>query len=447
MTAHPSITTYRLTPGGSLRGRLRVPGDKSISHRAVILGSLAEGETRIHGFLAGHDTMRTVEALRAMGVPIGGPDESGEVVVEGVGLHGLQAPAHVLDLGNSGTAMRLLAGVLAGQSFASRITGDASLRGRPMRRITVPLAEMGAMVATAPGGTPPLEIEGRPGALRGIDYELPVASAQIKSCLLLAGLYADGPTCLVEPAPSRDHTERMLAAFGRAPTVGAGRVCLEGGCALRGTSIEVPADLSSAAFFIVGALIGAGSDLTLEHVGMNPTRAGVLDILRAMGGDIEVLDARPDLPEPVASLRVRASRLRGIDIDPRLVSLAIDEFPAVFVAAACADGETRLRGAAELSVKESDRIASMAQGLTALGVDARPTDDGMVVRGGGITGGTVQSSGDHRVAMALSMAALGARDPIRVEDCANVETSFPGFVDAARGIGLQLDAGEGGGER
>lgn len=433
------MTTYTIAPAGALRGRLQVPGDKSISHRAIILGALAEGVTRIDGFLLGRDTLCTLEAFREMGVQIQGPD-SARVVIEGVGLHGLRAPERDLDLGNSGTAMRLLAGVLAGQRFDTRLIGDASLMSRPMHRITVPLAEMKATVGTSDAGTPPLQVRGCSGTLRGIDYALPVASAQVKSCLLLAGLYADRSTCVTEPATTRDHTERMLTMFGRAPTVVGGRVCLANGGRLHGTSVQVPGDLSSAAFFIVGALIGADCDLTLERVGINPTRTGVLDILRAMGGDIEIVDLDRKRPEPVASLRVRSSALRGIDIDPRLVSLAIDEFPAIFVAAACAQGVTTLRGARELRVKESDRIASMAQGLGALGVEASPTDDGMVVTGGPVIGGTAHSCGDHRVAMALSMVALRAREPVRVEDCANVETSFPGFVESARQVGLELSA-------
>jgi len=433
---------YRVRPGGRLVGRLRVPGDKSISHRALMLGAVAEGVTVIDGFLEGADCLATLRALRALGVEIEGP-AGGRVTVHGVGLHGLRPPTAALDLGNSGTSMRLLAGLLAGQAFPVTLTGDASLSRRPMRRITEPLAAMGARIETTAAGTAPLRLAG--GArLHGIDYDLPVASAQIKSCLLLAGLYAHGHTCVREPAPTRDHTERMLAGLGHAPARAGGRICVEGGARLHGRAIDVPADLSSAAFFLVGASIAPGSDLRLEHVGVNPTRTGVIEILRRMGADIEILNPREAGGEPVADLRVRAAPLRGIAIGPELVPLAIDEFPAVFVAAACAEGETVLTGAEELRVKESDRIQVMAEGLQALGVAARPTADGIVIRGGTPGGGTVDSHGDHRIAMAFAIAALRAAGPVTVTDTSNVETSFPGFPAAAAGVGLGIVAERGG---
>ncbi len=425
---------FHVHPGGRLHGRLRVPGDKSISHRSIMLGSLAEGVTEVGGFLEGEDALATLKAFRALGVTIEGPGD-GRVRIEGVGLHGLKAPAGPLDLGNSGTSMRLLAGLLAGQAFDSELVGDRSLMSRPMRRVTGPLAQMGARIDTTEAGTAPLRIHGGQ-RLRGIDYRMPVASAQVKSCLLLAGLYAEGRTCVHEPAPTRDHTERMLAGMGYPVDVSGGTACLSGGGSLRATRIEVPADISSAAFFLVGASIAPGSELLLEHVGINPTRTGVLDILERMGADIEVLNPRETGGEPVADLRVRAAPLRGIEIPPELVPLAIDEFPALFVAAACAEGTTVLTGAEELRVKESDRIQVMADGLQALGVEAHPTADGMVIHGGPIAGGRVHSHGDHRIAMAFAMAALRASGPVDIDDCANVNTSFPGFVDLAARAGL-----------
>jgi len=431
------MTNVRFTaaPGRALRGRLRVPGDKSISHRAIMLGALAEGITEISGFLEGEDCLATLRAFRAMGVHIRGP-EDGRVVIQGVGLHGLRAPAEFLDVGNSGTSMRLLAGLLAGQPFASVLAGDASLTRRPMRRVTEPLARMGACIEASPAGTAPLRIRGKP--LRGIDYSMPVASAQVKSCLLLAGLYAQGRTCITEPAPTRDHTERMLAGFGYPVIRQGARSCVDGGGRLRACAIDVPADLSSAAFFLVGASIAADAELLLEHVGINPTRTGIIEILARMGASIELLNRRQAGGEPIADIRVRSAPLRGIAIPPELVPLAIDEFPAVFIAAACAEGETVLTGAEELRVKESDRIQVMADGLQALGIDARPTPAGMLIRGGHLTGGEIDSHGDHRVAMAFAMASLRASGVIRIHDCANVSTSFPTFVALAQDLGLAI---------
>ena len=427
---------FRAAPGGCLSGTLRVPGDKSISHRSIMLGSLAEGETRVSGFLEGEDSLATLRAFCAMGVQIDGP-EQGEVRIQGVGMRGLRPPAGPLDLGNSGTSMRLMAGLLAGQGLDLTLVGDASLSRRPMRRVTDPLARMGARIETAEGGTAPLHLL-PVERLEAIDYDMPVASAQVKSCLLLAGLYAEGETCVREPAPTRDHTERMLQGFGYAVRREGDRVCLSGGGRLQACAIDVPADISSAAFFLVGASIAEGSDLLLQHVGINPTRDGVINILRLMGADIEVLDRREVGGEPVADLRVRSAPLRGIRIPLDQVPLAIDEFPVLFVAAACAEGETVLTGAEELRVKESDRIQVMADGLAALGVEAEPTPDGIRIRGGRIGGGRVDSHGDHRIAMAFAMAALRAREEIVIDDCANVNTSFPAFVTLANGVGARL---------
>ncbi len=424
--------------GGKLAGSIRVPGDKSISHRSIMFGSIARGTSHISGFLEGEDSLNTLRAFQAMGVSIEGP-EQGRVVIHGVGMRGLRQPAQALDLGNSGTSMRLLAGLLSGQGFDVELSGDASLSKRPMERVTRPLASMGARVSTAAGGRPPLRISG--GAdLQGIEYELPMASAQVKSCVLLAGLYASGKTCVTEPAPTRDHTERMLNAFGcRVDRTGA-TACIQGPATLAACDIDVPADISSAAFFMVGASIATGSDILLQHVGINPTRTGVIDILRLMGADIELLNETEAGGEPVADIRVRSAPLKGIHVPEELVPLAIDEFPVIFVAAACADGETVVTGAEELRVKESDRIQVMADGLQALGVNARATDDGMVIQGGGIEGGSVHSHDDHRIAMAFSIAALRAQGVITVDDCENVNTSFPDFVGLAASAGLSIRA-------
>ena len=435
MNADKNIRFF-VKPGGALNGSVRVPGDKSISHRSIMLGSLAEGTTTISGFLEGEDSLATLAAFKAMGVRIEGPYD-GHVIVHGVGLHGLQAPREPLYLGNSGTSMRLLSGLLAGQEFDVELTGDASLSGRPMRRVIDPLAQMGAVVEATASGTAPLKLRGG-GALKGFTYDMPVASAQVKSCLLLAGLYAEGQTCVTEPAPTRDHTERMLSGMGYEVKRDGAKACVAGGGSLTATDIDVPADISSAAFFLVGASIATGSDLTLEHVGLNPTRTGVVDILRRMGADIQVTNEREVGGEPVADLRVRSAALQGIQIPAELVPLAIDEFPVLFVAAACAEGRTVLTGAEELRVKESDRIQVMADGLQTLGVDAQATPDGMIINGGNIGGGQVNSHGDHRIAMAFAMAALRADGDIHIDDCANVNTSFPGFVDLARDCGLDV---------
>lgn len=429
--------TFIIAPGGRCAGTVDIPGDKSISHRAIMLGSIAEGVTEVFGFLEGEDSLATLAAFRAMGVRIERPG-TGHVRIHGVGAQGLRAPVAPLDLGNSGTSMRLLAGLLSAQPFDCELYGDASLTRRPMRRVTAPLAEMGARIETTAKGTPPLCIRGG-RRLHGIHYLMPVASAQVKSALLLAGLYAEGETCVSEPAPTRDHTERMLAALGCHARRGNGTVCIQGGARLRGTRIDVPADISSAAFFMVGAAIAPGSDLLLPRIGINPTRTGVLNILRLMGADIAVNNERMLGGEPVADLRIRGGRLHGIDIPQEQVALAIDEFPALFVAAACAEGRTVLSGAEELRVKESDRIQVMADGLRALGVDARPTADGMIIEGGRpYGGGTIDSHGDHRIAMSFAIAGLRAGGDIHIRDCDNVDTSFPGFVATAKAAGLAI---------
>jgi len=428
---------YRVAPGGLLKGRLRVPGDKSISHRSVMLGALASGVTHVTGLLEGEDVLSTLAAFRAMGVQAKGPDQ-GKLAIQGVGLHGLRPPAQPLDMGNSGTAMRLMAGILAGQDFDSVLIGDESLSKRPMKRVSDPLAEMGAHIETNEGGRPPLRIHGKQ-KLHGITYHMPMASAQVKSCLLLAGLYADGETAVTEPAPTRDHTERMLRGFGYEVQVDGPTIRVRGGGRLKACDIDVPADISSAAFFLVGAAIASGSELVLEHVGVNPTRIGVINILKLMGADLVLENSRTVGGEPVADLRIRSRRLKGIRIPEDQVPLAIDEFPALFVAAACADGETALTGAHELRVKESDRIAVMAEGLKRLGIAARETPDGIVIQGGQLTGGEVDSHGDHRIAMSFAMAALAASGPIAIRDCKNVATSFPDFVELAQRAGLGIE--------
>lgn len=425
-------------PGAPLRGELAVPGDKSVSHRAIMLGAIAEGATRIEGFLEGEDTRATARAFAAMGVRIDTPSE-GVRVVHGVGLHGLRAPAAPIDCGNAGTGMRLLAGLLAGQSFAAELRGDASLSRRPMRRVIEPLARMGARIEASEGGLPPLRIHPS-NVLQGIEITTEIASAQVKSAILLAGLYAQGETLVREPHPTRDYTERMLAALGWPIAFGPGWARLSGGHRLLARAIRVPADFSSAAFFLIAASVIPGSDLRLRRVGMNPRRTGLLAALRLMGADIVESNPSEEGGEPVADLRVRAAPLRGIDVPVELVPDMIDEFPALFVAAALAEGTTRVRGAAELRVKESDRIAGMARGLAALGVSVREHPDGADIVGGQIRGGEVDSLGDHRLAMSFAIAAQRADGPVRIRDCANVATSFPGFVELATGAGFGLAA-------
>lgn len=433
---------YSVSQVADLSGTIRVPGDKSISHRSIMLGSIADGVTHVEGFLEGEDALSTMNAFRALGVRIDGP-ENGRVTVHGVGREGLKTPAGPLDCGNSGTSMRLMAGLLAGQNLSATLIGDESLTKRPMRRVTDPLSQMGAHLRTAEGGRPPLHIDATSG-LKAIDYVLPMASAQVKSAVLLAGLYADGVTRVTEPAPTRDHTERMLRGFGVDVQVDGATASVKGGQRLKACQIDVPADISSAAFFLVAASIAQNADVTIQHVGINPTRTGIIDILRLMGADLELLNQREVGGEPVADIRVRSAQLKGIDIPEHLVPLAIDEFPVLFVAAANAQGRTVLTGAEELRVKESDRIAVMAVGLTACGIQATPTPDGMVIEGLGhqpglrYDGAVIQSHGDHRIAMSFTVAALRARTPMTVMDCRNVATSFPNFVELAQAIGFNL---------
>lgn len=436
-------------PGRALHGDARVPGDKSISHRALMLAAIADGNSRISGFLEGGDTCATAAILQRLGVRIDVPT-SATRIVHGVGLHGLRSSTDggngaALDCGNAGTGMRLLCGLLAGQAFDSMLVGDASLSRRPMARLIEPLQQMGAHIVSEAGGLPPLRIVGGQ-TLRAIDFTAPVASAQVKSALLLAGLYADGTTTVREPQPTRDYSERMLAAFGWPIGFSSGIATLEGGHRLRATDITVPADFSAAAFLVVAACVIPGSELCLRAVGMNPRRTGLLIALRSMGADIVVEDSVPAdahrQGEPVADLHVRAAALRGIDVPVELVADMIDEFPILFVAAALADGVTTIRGAAELRVKESDRIACMTTGLRTLGVAIEETPDGAVIHGIGATGklraGAVDSHGDHRIAMSFAIAAQRATAAIRIVDCTNVATSFPGFVRLATELGLGL---------
>jgi len=432
--------TFEVEPGGKISGKIRVPGDKSISHRSIIFASLAEGVTKVSGFLEGEDALNTLSAFREMGVNIVGP-ENGELTIFGVGMHGLKAPRKPLYMGNSGTAMRLLAGLLSAQQFDSELSGDESLENRPMNRIANPLREMGADIETDENGTPPLKIKG--SSLTSIEYKMPMASAQVKSAVLLAGMYAEGITRVEEPATCRDHTERMLAGFSY-PVIqnsDTGSSELQGGLSLSATDIDIPADISSAAFFLVAASISPGSELELSHVGVNPTRIGIINLLKLMGADIEVCNERLVGGEPVADLKVRHSQLRGIEIPEQEIPLAIDEFPVLLVAAACAEGETVVRGAEELRVKESDRLDAMAVGLKTLGVEVEEYEDGIRIQGGVIGGGEIDSHGDHRIAMAFAVAGLRASSKIQIRNCANVATSFPGFVDLARNAGIKISSG------
>lgn len=431
--------------GGHVKGDIQVPGDKSISHRAIMLGALAEGVTDISGFLEGEDSLATLQAFRDMGVKIEGPD-NGRVKVTGVGLNGLKAPDKPLYLGNSGTAMRLLAGLLSGQTFSSELMGDASLSSRPMKRVTVPLQSMGGQLKTESDGTPPIRITPSVNGLKGVQYELPMASAQVKSALLLAGLYSQDKTSITEPAPTRDHTERMLEGMGYAIDREGNNVSLVGGGRLQGIQLRVPGDISSAAFFLVAASITPGSDLWIRNVGVNPTRDGIIQLLRLMGGNVEIANNRFAGGEPVADLHVQHAPLKGIDIPEELVPLAIDEFPVLFIAAACAEGVTTLTGAHELRVKESDRIQAMIDGLAAIGVEAQGTPDGAIIPGNKtgkesvFLGGEVNSLGDHRIAMAFAVASLRSQADIRILDCANVATSFPNFVLLANQVGLSIES-------
>lgn len=431
---------YLAAPVSVIGGALSVPGDKSISHRALMLGGICSGTTHIQGFLDSADCLATLGALAALGVRIERPGPQ-EVLVHGAGPSGLRASAAPLDLGNAGTAIRLFMGLLAAQRFSSTLIGDASLMRRPMERVATPLRLMGAHIDTQ-DGHPPVLLRGG-ATLHGIDYALPMASAQVKSAILLAALHAQGITRVTEPAPTRDHTERLLSGFGAQLRRQGATVEIAGGQVLQGTQVRVPGDISSAAFFIVAGCLAAPHGLTIRGVGVNPTRTGLIDMLRLMGARITLTPLAGAGAEPLADITVYAGPLRGATIPPELVPLAIDELPVLFIAAACAEGETVVTGAAELRVKESDRLAAMAEGLAAIGVRCELLPDGLRIQGGALRGGRVDSHGDHRVAMAFAIASVRARAAIEIADVANVATSFPGFVGAARSVGLALEeAGE-----
>ncbi|HHT9950278.1 TPA: 3-phosphoshikimate 1-carboxyvinyltransferase [Legionella pneumophila] len=423
-------------PVGYLKGEITVPGDKSISHRSIIFGAIAIGTSVIDGFLDGEDCIATLKAFQSMGVRIEGPDKQ-RVIIHGVGKHGLKQPQNIIDCGNSGTSMRLLAGLLAAQQFDSQLTGDESLLKRPMLRISRPLSQMGANVTTQ-DGKPPIVIKGGK-KLNGIHYVMPEASAQVKSCLLLAGMYAEGQTKITENAVSRDHTERMLRTFSYPVQIQDGAIVIDRNGECYGTRLNIPGDISSAAFFIVAASITPGSDVLIRNVGINPTRTGIIHILTEMGADIKVLNQRAYGEEPVADLHIRYSQLKGIDIPASMVPLAIDEFPVIFIAAACAQGKTTLHGAKELRLKESDRIGAMVDGLNQLGVHAEGFDDGILIEGGSIQGGEVNSRGDHRIAMSFAIAGAVASAPVTIKNCANVATSFPSFVTTANMLHFQIE--------
>ena len=430
------MANFIASPGDFLRGSIKVPGDKSISHRSIMLGSIANGVTNVSGFLEGEDSLATLNAFKDMGVKI--EREGSNVVINGVGMNGLRPSLKPLNLGNSGTSIRLMTGLLSAQSFDSILCGDESLSKRPMARIIDPLSEMGAIIKSS-DSMPPLSISGNQ-KLSALKYTLPVASAQIKSCLLLAGLYADGETCITENATTRDHTERMLRGFGYQVTSSSGQVSLTGGGQLQACDIEVPSDISSATFFIVAASIANNADITLEAVNINPTRTGVIEILKLMGANIELNNQREEASELVADIRVCSSSLKGITIPEELVPLAIDEFPAIFIAASCAHGETFLTGARELRVKESDRIQVMSDGLSSLGIENEVLEDGIRIKGGEFQKQTsiIKSHHDHRISMAFAVASVRSNFEIDIEGVDNVKTSFPNFVELANQVGMNL---------
>lgn len=423
-------------PVHSINGEITVPGDKSISHRSIIFGALAKGTTVIDGFLDGDDCMATLAAFKAMGVAIEGPVNK-QVVIHGVGKYGLKRPNQMIDCGNSGTSMRLLAGLLAAQQFDSQLTGDESLLKRPMLRISKPLTQMGADISTH-DGKPPIIIKGGK-ELGAIHYMMPEASAQVKSCILLAGLYAKGKTRITETGVSRDHTELMLKTFAYPIHQSEQTIEIDANGECQGTNICIPGDISSAAFFIVAATIIPGSSVLIRAVGINPTRTGIIHILIQMGADITILNQRQYGEERVADIQVNYSRLKGIDISSSMVPLAIDEFPIIFIAAACADGQTTLKGAKELRLKESDRIGAMVDGLGQLGIEAHGFEDGISIKGGPIHGGVVESRGDHRIAMAFAIAGAVSSGPVTIRNCANVTTSFPTFVATANELHFQIE--------
>ncbi len=436
------MSIWKTQPSTSITGTIQVPGDKSISHRSIMFAALANGRSEITGFLQGEDCIATRKAFESMGVSI--YDQGDKIVIDGVGLKGLCQPKDAIDVGNSGTGMRLLAGVLAGQAFATTLIGDASLMTRPMGRVAKPLAQMGADISTKANGCAPIDIAPAK-KLRGITYRQQIASAQVKSALLLAGLYAEGETCIHEPGISRDHTERMLRQFGypvETIETGEGRTTkLVGGGQLTATDIAVPADISSAAFYLVAGAIGNG-EIRLKQVGINPTRTGIITILELMGADLHYGN-RCDSAEPVADIIIKSTALKNITVPKALVPLAIDEFPVIFIAAACAEGEFILRNAKELRVKESDRIEAMATGLKALGVDCQVLEDGIIIRGNPKNpfpkAATVDSLTDHRIAMAFAVAGIRAEGGITIVDCDNVATSFPNFLALAASVNMHLE--------
>ncbi|XQW86621.1 3-phosphoshikimate 1-carboxyvinyltransferase [Thalassotalea piscium] len=441
MSAQKNTITFVAQPGNAVSGDIIVPGDKSCSHRSIMFGALANGTTHVKGFLPGDDCLATMTAFKAMGIEIEGPDAENNVTIHGKGINGLTAPEQPLNIGNSGTTIRLMSGLLAGQQFASTMSGDNSLNKRPMGRVVTPLQAMGAAISASNDGTPPVVCQGlkKGEKLKAINYELPMASAQVKSCVLLAGMYADGITTVTEPGITRDHTERMLTAFGYPVTVDGNKISIEGGHQLTACDFQVPGDISSATFFMVAGLIAKSGEITIRNVGMNPTRIGAINILQQMNGDITIINERMAGGEPVADLIVKASNLQGIDINEADVPLAIDEFPAIFIAASCANGLTRLRGAEELRVKESDRIQAMADGLKILDIECTVYDDGIDIVGGQLTSGTIHSHDDHRIAMSFAISSLRASGTIEILECDNVATSFPNFVALANQVGLKLN--------
>jgi 3-phosphoshikimate 1-carboxyvinyltransferase len=429
-------TNFRIEPSNSIIGKANIPGDKSISHRAIILAAIADGESRIKNFLQGEDTLATIRVFQKMGVNI--KNDGDIIIVKGVGLHGLRAENPTLDFGNSGTSVRLLSGLLSAQNFSSQLIGDESLMKRPMSRIINPLQKMNAKINCTDLGTLPIKIEGGQ-KIEGIEYELPIFSAQLKSCLLLAGLYAEGTTKIIENMATRDHTERMLANFSHSVIKKGNQISIKKADRLIGCEIIVPGDFSSAAYFIVAAILTPNSNIILENVGVNPTRNAMIKIMKLMGADVELKNERLESGEPVATIYAKTSKLIGIDIPEELVPVAIDELPIILVAAACAKGKTKLSGAAELRVKESDRIQSMLDGFISLGIKVKALEDGMIIEGGQYNGGVINSNDDHRIAMAFSIAGIIAKAPIIINSCKNVATSFPEFVDTAKHLGMNID--------
>jgi len=430
------MSDFLVSPCNSLSGVITIPGDKSISHRAIMMGSIANGVTKVSGFLEGNDSLATLKSFQKMGVDI---EQSGsKLTIKGLGMHGLKAPTKPLDLGNSGTSIRLMSGLLSAQSFDSELCGDESLSKRPMDRIIDPLRQMGAKIYGV-NSKPPLSISGNQ-PLKAITYELPIASAQIKSCLLLAGLYAEGETCIVENVTTRDHTERMLRGFGYQVTCSDNCITLDGGGELEACDIDIPSDISSAAFFMVAASIAKNADLTLKAININPTRTGIIEILKLMGADITLSNETEMAGEKTADIQVRSADLKGIEIPNELVPLAIDEFPVLFIAASCAEGETLLTGAKELRVKESDRIQVMADGLKVLGIKTEVLDDGIHIQGGQFSkpSAPIKSHHDHRVSMSFAVASAACNFDIKIEGVDNVKTSFPNFVELANTIGANI---------